>query len=263
VPLTALQRQVFAAIRRGRSPESFVYGATVLNAAPDSPRFSRDIDLSHDVASSVAQCAEFDGNTLTSSGFTVKWLLRQPAFQRAIVSAEQERVILEWVYDSAFRFFPVEPDAELGYRLHRFDAATNKVLALAGRAEPRDFVDAIFLHQRYISLGMLAWAAAGKDEGLNPRLILDLAERFAHYRQADIDTLALVEPLSIVELAQHWREAVKDAREKVSKLPASEVGCAYLDSNGDPVDPWGGNYELHSLRRHFGSVGGAWPRLGA
>lgn len=43
---------------------------------------------------------------------------------------------LEWVYDSAWRFYPVEPDPELGYRLHYFDAATNKLLALSGRAEP-------------------------------------------------------------------------------------------------------------------------------
>ena len=118
MPLTRLQREVFAAIRSARSPESFVYGATVLHAGENSPRFSRDIDLSHDVARSVAQCAEFDASTLAGSGFTVQWLLQQPTFQRAVVSKADERVILEWVYDSAFRFFPVEPDVELGYRLH-------------------------------------------------------------------------------------------------------------------------------------------------
>lgn len=262
MPLTALQKQIFAAIRSSRSPESFVYGATVINAGPDTPRFSRDIDLSHDVAHSVAICAEFDGHTLENHGFSVKWLLRQPAFQRAVVSGGEQRVILEWVYDSAFRFFPVEADPELGYRLHHFDAATNKILALAGRAEPRDFVDAIFLHQRYLSLGVLAWAAAGKDEGLNPRLILDLAERFAHYRQADIDTLSLAQPLSISDLAEQWRTAVAEAREKISKLPADDVGCVYLDATDTPVDPYNGTHHPESLKRHFGSVGGAWPRIG-
>jgi hypothetical protein len=72
---------------------------------------------------------------------------------------------LEWVYDSAWRFYPVEPDPELGYRLHYFDAATNKLLALSGRAEPRDFVDALHLHRTYLSLGTLACAAAGKEGG--------------------------------------------------------------------------------------------------
>lgn len=261
MPLTPLQKKIFAAIRSARSPESFVYGATVLNAGDDSPRFSRDIDLSHDAAHSVAHCAEFDAHTLADSGFTVQWLLRQPTFQRAVISTANERVTLEWVYDSAFRFFPVEPDAELGCRLHRFDAATNKILALAGRVEPRDFVDAIFLHQRYLSLGALAWAAAGKDEGLNPHLILDLAERFAHYRQADIDTLALVEPISMADLAETWRGALATARETISILPACDVGCAYLDARGAPVDPIGPETKLSQLRRHFGAVGGAWPRI--
>lgn len=156
VPLTPLQRQIFAVIRAARSPDSFVYDATVLHATPDSPRFSRDIDLSHDVAASVAASVEFDVRTLAAQGFSTEWLLRQPTFQRAIVSREGEQVALEWVYDSAFRFFPVEPDAELGYRLHKFDAATNKILALAGRAEPRDFVDALYLHDNYLTLGTLA-----------------------------------------------------------------------------------------------------------
>ena len=43
--------------------------------------------------------------------------------------------------DSAFRFFPVVQDQLLGWRLHHFDAATNKALTLAARAETRDYID--------------------------------------------------------------------------------------------------------------------------
>jgi len=39
--------------------------------------------------------------------------------------------------------FPLVEHAELGLALHPFDLATNKVLALVGRAEPRDWIDAI------------------------------------------------------------------------------------------------------------------------
>jgi hypothetical protein len=43
----------------------------------------------------------------------------------------------------------LEQDALCGYRLHDADAATNKMLALAGRSEVRDFVDVLHLHETY------------------------------------------------------------------------------------------------------------------
>lgn len=97
---------------------------------------------------------------------------------------------------------------------------------------------------------------------MNPHLILELAERFAHYRQAEIDMVHLVEPVSVRELTQKWRIALAQAREQIGRLPADEVGCAYLDSSGHPVDPVADDRDFDHLRRHTGSVGGAWPRIG-
>ncbi len=59
----------------------------------------------------------------------------------------------EWVYDSSFRFFPVKPDPELGWRLNFWDAATNKTLALFGRHEFRDYLDVLYLHANHLCLG--------------------------------------------------------------------------------------------------------------
>ena len=260
MPLTAFQQGVFAVLRKSRSPESFVFGASVLNAAEQTPRFSRDIDLCHDVESAVAASASQDEAILVAAGYEVSWLLRQPMFQRAMVSRQGESVKLEWVFDSAFRFYPVEPDEELGWRLHFADAATNKLLALAGRSEPRDFVDALHLHATYLSLGALAWAAAGKDEGLNPRLILDLADRFARYRQVDIDSLHLTSPLSLMELKARWTLAVEEGRRLVEELPAGETGCLYLDPLTQmPADPRPDEASFDSLIRHQGTIKGSWP----
>lgn len=262
MPLTSFQREVFATLRRSRSPESFVFGATVLNAATDTPRYSRDIDLCHDIATAVAESAKADERTLAAAGYTVTWQIRQPMFHRATVTRHDGSVKLEWVYDSAFRFYPVEPDEELGWRLHFADAATNKLLALSGRAEPRDFVDALHLHGTYLSLGALAWAAAGKDEGLNPRLILDLADRFARYRQADIDALHLSQPLRLPELKARWRVAIEEGKHLVENLPGEEIGCLYLDPDTLlPVTPEANSGAFASWLRHRGSVGGSWPAI--
>lgn len=262
MPLTAFQHEVFTTLRRSRSPDSFVFGATVLNATAATPRYSRDIDLCHDLETAVAESAAADEAALLGAGYAVTWQLRQPMFQRATVTRHDGSVKLEWVYDSAFRFYPVEPDAELGWRLHFADAATNKLLALSGRAEPRDFVDAIHLDETYLSLGTLAWAAAGKDEGLNPLLILDLADRFARYRQTDIDSLHLAAPLSLPELKAQWSQAIEAGRQLIEKLPAGEIGCLYLDPlTNSPVTPVPGSPDMDRLIRHRGSVGGSWPQL--
>lgn len=164
------------------------------------------------------------------------------------------------MYGSAWRFYPVEADPELGYRLHYFDASTNKLLALSGRAEPRDFVDALYLDSSYLNLGTLAWAAAGKDGGLNPHLILDLAARFAHYRQTDIDALHLTRPLALPELKFQWTAALAAGKELINRLPAGESGCAYLDpATHLPINPDPASPDFAKLIRHFGSLGGTWP----
>lgn len=264
MPITAFQREVFATLRRSRSPDSFVFGATVLNAAEQTPRYSRDIDLCHDIQNAVAESARADETALLEAGYAVSWQLQLPTFQRATITRHDGSVKLEWVHDSAFRFYPVEPDDDLGWRLHFADAATNKLLALSARAEPRDFVDAIHLHETYLSLGTLAWAASGKDEGLNPRLILDLADRFAHYRQADIDSLHLAAPLDLPDLKAKWTAAIEEGRNLVEQLPAEEVGCFYLDGASQlPVNPVPDSDTLTGLIRHRGSVGGSWPVISA
>ena len=176
MPLTAFQREVFAPLRAGRSAGKLrLRCATVLNAEPGTPRYSRDIDLCHTAEEAVAASAAADEAALVPAGFRVRWLLRLPAFQRAEVSNERGSVKLEWAFDSAFRFFPWRADRRT--RLPPpllLDAATNKILALCARAEARDFVvDAIHLDEHLPASG-LPWRGRRprKDEGLNPHLIL-------------------------------------------------------------------------------------------
>ncbi len=185
-----------------RSPDSYLAGATVIHRQADTPRFSQDLDFFHDLADSIAQCAEQDAATLRQAGYEVEWLLRTPTFHRAVVTAGQQQLKIEWAQDSAFRFFPVQKDERFGYCLHDADAAINKVLALAGRAEIRDFVDVLHLHDTTLSLGAMAWAACGKDPGFTPEFLLDHAARHVAYTQADLDRLSLREPLELKTLKQ-------------------------------------------------------------
>lgn len=257
MPLTDFQRAVFRVLAENRSPGSFVAGGTAINAGANSPRYSADIDFFHDAAEGVALAADADLKTLADLGFSTERLVVQPTFQRALVGWEGHRLKLEWAHDSAFRFFPVQPDAEMGWRLHLADLATNKVLALAGRWEVRDFVDTLYLEESFASFGLLAWAAAGKDPGMTPAFILEQAARFNRLRPEDFLAVFGTEQFDYPAMKTRWLEIMAAARELVATLPPAEVGALYLNEDDALVDP----RFVAACRLHHGSIGGTLPRV--
>ena len=60
MPLTAFQKEVLAVLAANRSEESHFAGGIVLNASEDSPRFSRDFDIFHEVAKEVVRASDRD-----------------------------------------------------------------------------------------------------------------------------------------------------------------------------------------------------------
>lgn len=186
----------------------------------------------------------------------------QKRILKILASVSGERLKLEWAVDSAFRFFPVVEDSLCGYRLHETDAAVNKILALAGREEVRDFVDILYIQKTCLSIGALAWAACGKDPGYSPAFLLDHASRHVAYTQDDIDRMSLRERMDVKDLKRAWLTALEQSHELIDALPASDIGCLYLTSDGTPITPDPTISDFNSLVRHFGSVRGAWPSIG-
>jgi hypothetical protein len=261
MPISPIQAEVLKRIAANRSPDSYLAGATVLHRAADSPRYSQDLDFFHDVENSVALSAEKDAESLRQAGYEFMWLLRTPTFHRAIVTAGKQQLKLEWAQDSAFRFFPVQKDKRCGYRLHDADAAVNKVLALAGRNEIRDLVDVLHLHQSYLTLGAMAWAACGKDPGFTPDLLLDHAGRHTAYTQSDLDRLSLRAPLDIKSMKQCWLAALDEALRWVATLPPDDLGCLYLGRDRRPLTPDLKSDDFGALTRHKGCIRGTWPSI--
>jgi hypothetical protein len=261
MPIGSFEREVLRVIAANRNPDSYIGGGTVLHQDPGSPRSSRDLDVFHDTTESLARCAEADIAALRAKGWAVEPEKPQATFQRARVRSESQSTKIEWVFDSAFRFFPVEPDPELGWRLNFWDAAINKVLALFSRHEFRDYVDTLYLHRQHLHLGALAWAAAGKDPGLTPELVLDWIRRHTTYSPEQVKAVIVREPLDLVAMKKEWLRAIEEAETLVAKLPMSEVGCLYLDVSGSPVEPNPESSTFGRLLRHYGRVKGAWPRI--
>ncbi|MSQ96090.1 MAG: hypothetical protein EXR98_16265 [Gemmataceae bacterium] len=261
MPITAFQKDMLQLLAANRKPESHLAGGTAINRADSSPRYSADIDFFQDLADDVFAAAQADAALLASQGYTVTWMLRQPYLQRVSVRRGDEALKLEWCYDSSFRFFPVQPDPEFGYCLHPADLSTNKVLAMAGRSEIRDFIDILYLHETYLSLGAISWAACGKDLGFNPCSLLDFAKRHMKFREDDLAGEHLVRPVCLTDLKEDWHTAVAQAEGLIAELPAAEVGCLYLSPSFSPITPDPAAADFSVAIRHFCSIRGAWPTV--
>jgi hypothetical protein len=254
------------AVNRRASGESYVAGGAALNFLLRGERISRDIDLFHDTAEALDAAWQADRRLLESRGYDVQPVRERAAYVEASVSRGEESVLMEWTRDSAYRFFPLVEDEALGLALHPFDLATNKMLALAGRLEVRDWIDLMTCHDRVQPMGYLAWAGCGKDPGFSPSSILEHAARSGRYTDAELDGLSFEGPRPDLAAAAHqWRSMLDAARSIVSGLPAEHAGKCVLGADGNLYRGSPGQLKddlaAGALRFHAGCIRGAYPQV--
>jgi hypothetical protein len=260
MPLADVQESIARLIAGNRTPSSHLAGAAALHLGRDSLRTSNALDYFHDRAAQVGQAFAADRMVLENAGFKVDVVLSQPGFVRALVGHGSATTKVEWAHDSSWRFFPAIADPVVGFRLHPLDLSINKVLALAGRYESRDFLDVLFVHRNCLSLGGLCWAAVGKDPRYSPEMLVELLARKGRFRPEDFSALDLTVKPDISKLKVTWLGALEDARRLVRALPPRDVGCLYWDPAARRFvtpghDTWG-------LVRHFASDDGILPTIG-
>lgn len=256
--------RVLAELRKS-SGEGYVAGGVALNELLGTSRRSEDVDLFHDSEEAVAVSWDRDRRVLRAEGFAVTVLRERPSFVEARVERAGDVTLLQWTRDSAYRFFPLIEHPDFGLALHPFDLATNKVLALVGRLEVRDWIDVLECDRRLQGLGYLAWAACGKDPGFGPGAILEQAGRSSRYSSAEVAALSFEGPVpDATALSASWRAALEQARETVAMLPSARAGeCVLLGDELCRLTPaeLRGALERDEVRFHAGSIGGAWPSL--
>ncbi|MGB2819755.1 MAG: hypothetical protein WBF17_02145 [Phycisphaerae bacterium] len=266
--VTAFQATILRLLadQRRRRGHSYVAGGVALNVLLARPRRSQDIDLFHDTNEALRATWDMDRDALTAEGYDVRIVREAPALVEAIVSRDQERTAMQWVRDSAFRFFPLMEDDLMGLALHPFDLATNKVLAMVGRLEARDWIDVLNCDRGLQPFGYLVWAACGKDPGYNPQSLLALAGR-QHYSQTEIDTLDFESNTPDAgALGRQWHETLAAAAAIFERLPAAHLGTCIVSSDslklfrGSPAELEQALRE-GSLTFHEGRIGGSWPTI--
>lgn len=262
MPLTEIQKEILRVISRNRSEESHFAGGLVLNAANESARFSHDFDIFHETAEAVEKASNEDAASLREVGFEVlptsEWE-KPETFRKAEIIKGGQTMEIDWAADSAFRFFPIEQDPEMGWRLHLFDMATNKALALSARSETRDYIDILELGKIY-PLSAIIWAACGKDPGFSPMSLLKMMQRFARIRPETLEEIK-ARDLDPIQMKMEWIEMSDEAASTMERVsndqPDLPIGCAFVDAEFKPHWIEGRD----DLKMHFGSLRGCWPQF--
>jgi hypothetical protein len=222
----------------------------------EGPRFSRDIDIFQDSQERLKIAAEADARALAGAGFKLLWRKVTDNKRDAEIEGSGDKMLLEWVADSAFRFFPARRDDLFGYVLDPVDLATNKASAAADRREPRDIVDLVTIHENILPLGAVICAAVGRFPGQSPEEMLADITRHSRFDAEQFRTLALDHPVDVRGLHRRIRSMLEDAAEFVQRIPSDAVGFVFL-KEGKPVQP--DPEALDVYERHSGSPGGVWP----
>lgn len=266
--ITEFQRNICRLIstQRRAAGESYLAGGVPLNVILKAQRVSRDIDLFHDTDEALQTSWQNDRMLLEKHGYVFQVLRDAATHKEAIVRKDGDSILLQWVRESAFRFFPLIEDDLFGLVLHPFDLATNKVLALAGRLEPRDWVDVLECNDKIQPLGYLAWAACGKDPGFNPKSLLAEARRSGRYSQTELNELAFEGSApDAVALGRKWHLMLSEAEDICEALAGQETGVCLLNASGDLCKLAASQLTaaLHTgqIYLHHGAIKGVMPSL--
>lgn len=261
MPLTGFQLEIVKLLSSNRSAGSHLAGGAALHFSADSFRYSNDLDYFHDSVELVSQSSKKDIELLKAEGFSVNILLEKEGFVRCELAKNKQETKIEWVHDSDWRFMPPQYADGKGYLLHPIDIAVNKLLALVGRDEPRDFLDILYIDKRILPLKALIWAAVGKDPGFSPTSLLEIVQRRGKYRQEDFEKLMLAEKVDLIKLKESWFQALEGVREFFNCRNLENVGCLYYSKTiSNFIAPNIGDSDLSSdIVVHFGKRGGHLP----
>jgi hypothetical protein len=182
--LSPLQEQVAEIVSRLEEAEEFALaGGAALIARGDVDRQTRDLDFFGLTGEAVDRLVPAAERALRAAGLEVERIQVNPGFARLIVARGDDRTEVDLAADA--RLFPAEPGRPAPM-LAGEELAVDKVLALFGRAEARDFVDLLAVEPRY-GLDRLCRLAAEKDRGFTPAMFAEMLGRFGRLRRDEFD----------------------------------------------------------------------------
>jgi hypothetical protein len=200
--LTPMQRQVAEIIAGLEAANGFgLAGGAALILRRDIDRLTRDLDFFGLDSSDVQRLLPEAEDALTAAGYEVRRVRESPSFVRLAVASRGEVTEVDLAADA--RLFPLEVEDGLPV-LSPTELAVDKLLAIFGRAEARDFIDFAAVVDRY-ELVDLFRLAAEKDPGFSIEIFTEMLGRFDRLRS---DEFGIERPTydRLAERIAMWRD---------------------------------------------------------
>ena len=182
-------------------------------------RRTHDLDFFGLNAEAVDLLAPVVEAALRSDGLVVRSVRQSHGFVRSIVESHDDRTELDLAADA--RLLPAVP-GKPAPTLALEELAIDKVLAVFGRAEARDFVDLAALEPQF-GLDQLLEMAREKDPGFRADIFVEMLDRFDRLRRDEFD-VSDDRHAELNEVIRSWRRrAVDSAGQEPSIMgPAAE-----------------------------------------
>lgn len=188
----------------------YLSGGTALSAFYLKHRLSEDLDFFTNEEELVSIMGDRLKLNLEDKRFAIETKRKFKSFYEMVATREAEGVKIHLGHESAFRF-ETPQRKEYGVKIDTLlDIATNKLLTLWGRFEPRDFVDIYFLVKEKYSLEELIKKAKEKDHGLE-EYFLALSFHKAKALPEDLSAfpVSMIKPLNLKEMKEFFiKEAI-------------------------------------------------------
>lgn len=167
--LTPFQKRILKAI--GHSPLSSVFyltGGTTLAAYYLQHRFSEDLDFFTDSQEAVTGVTTLISDVAQVLEAEIDITRTFPTFVECFLQdVLGERVKMDFAFDTPFRLLPTQIDQQFEIHIDNVtDISCNKLSALFGRAEAKDFVDVYFICQELMPFSELYPLAQQKHVGM-------------------------------------------------------------------------------------------------
>lgn len=199
--LSKLQEQVAEIIAGLDEAEGFALaGGAALILRGEVRRTTRDLDFFGLTSTAVDTLLPAVEHALGAAGLTVQRIREGPGFARLLVTRGKDATEVDLGADA--RLFPAEP-GRLAPTLSGQELAVDKVLAVFGRAEARDFADLMEVESRY-GFDSLCQLAAEKDRGFDLGVFAEMLDRFGRLRREEFE-LDDARYEQLVALVKEWR----------------------------------------------------------
>ena len=196
------------------SEHFYLTGGTALAYFYMKHRQSNDLDFFTAIEQLVDPFSRHLTAVLEKQGMKVERQRGTHSFIELGLAWHDQRTLIDLAQDAAFRFEPTRefPDYA-GLKVDNLrDIASNKLLALYGRATLRDFIDIYVLVERAkFTPEVLMEEAKIKDPGFDPYWLAVAFERIHTFQESSPEMLMLLEPVSFQKLASffdEWRKRI-------------------------------------------------------